>query len=111
MKINKIKYIAIIMLLFINIILQIIKINVSRETLNTENYYLREFMIDEIIVLSENDYLLKMHDSAGYIWEYVTNTNDFSVNDVICVLMLKCGDKYIFDDKIVMIQFQRPDLL
>ena len=59
----------------------------------------------------EETAIVEFVDANGFTWEYETEIEDIGVGDCYSAIMYSNGTKEIFDDAIIRIWYERPDLL
>ena len=74
------------------------------------NFYSREFIIDNIVE-NGDECILYLRDCNGFIFEYETQTDDLYKNDIVSCVLYDNETDLIFDDIILNLRYERPDLL
>ncbi len=63
-----------------------------------------------VVSLDEENDIVAVEDCVGFVWEF-TGIEDWSVGDGCSMIMNNNGTNVIFDDEIVVVHYERFDLL
>lgn len=85
--------------------------NVSRETYNPENIYSQLMLVKECCYNPDGTATIQLINCNGFIYEYITEDQDACLNDYYSVIFYDNKTPYIFDDVIISLKYDRPDLL
>lgn len=88
--------------------------NVSRETIpqyNPENIYSQLMLVNECYYNSNGTATIQLINCNGFTYGYKTEDQDVCLNDYYSVVFYDNETEYIYDDIIIGLKYDRPDLL